>query len=230
MDGFSLAAMLGVAVVMFAGGAATGYFLTVAAQQRATGGKTPAELRQELDDYRAKVNQHFEKSAELFHGLSVQYRDLYQHMAETANELVDKEHQSAALGFSGAAALIADSALEHEQSGVASPAPAGGSERAGSHVAPEPEPESERLADPWPEPEPGVGGAAAPGAGPQRPAAAEDIEEATFTLEPEEKRAAEEGAGGGEEQDDATVPAWAAAGEGQARGAGAGAGEGKGRG
>lgn len=45
---------------------------------------------QELNRYRAAVNQHFDRTATLFAGMAGAYRDLYHHLAESCEELVDK--------------------------------------------------------------------------------------------------------------------------------------------
>lgn len=45
---------------------------------------------QELNRYRASVNQHFDRTATLFAGIAGAYRDLYHHLAESCEELADK--------------------------------------------------------------------------------------------------------------------------------------------
>jgi uncharacterized protein len=107
MEGFGMGAVLGVAALMFVCGAALGYVFSGSRKEQTSGGKTAAQLREELEQYQEKVSQHFEKSAEMFHGLTLQYRDLYQHMAETASDLVDDENRGAALSFRNAI-LLAD--------------------------------------------------------------------------------------------------------------------------
>lgn len=111
-----MGAVLGVAALMFVCGAALGYVFSGSRKEQTSGGKTAAELREELEQYQEKVSQHFEKSAEMFHGLTLQYRDLYQHMAETASDLVDDENRGAALSFRNAVLLAdaSDPALDPE--------------------------------------------------------------------------------------------------------------------
>lgn len=82
-----IAAVIGLTLVLIGGGAVLGYVICYARQQREGGGRTPAELRRDLDSYQQRVSTHFERSAVLFHDLTVRYRELYQHMAESAEAL-----------------------------------------------------------------------------------------------------------------------------------------------
>ncbi len=50
--------------------------------------------RSELSDYRARVNQHFDKSSELMDSLSQNYVRVYQHLASGAKALGDSKHFS----------------------------------------------------------------------------------------------------------------------------------------
>lgn len=45
------------------------------------------EKQQELDAFRNKVNNHFEKTADLFNQVSDSYQSLYDHMANSSNQL-----------------------------------------------------------------------------------------------------------------------------------------------
>lgn len=65
-------------------GALGGYFLTNARHRRDGDGKTVKEWRAEYGDYKQSVNEHFQRSAELFQGLTEQYRQVYSHLAEGA--------------------------------------------------------------------------------------------------------------------------------------------------
>ena len=49
------------------------------------------EKTRELENYRGQVNQHFQKTAELFHGLTEQYREVYLHLAHSAQQLVGEQ-------------------------------------------------------------------------------------------------------------------------------------------
>jgi len=46
-----------------------------------------AAKQEELDGFRNKVNQHFEKTAELFNQVSDSYQSLYEHMAKSSGQL-----------------------------------------------------------------------------------------------------------------------------------------------
>ncbi len=48
--------------------------------------------RNELSDYRTRVNQHFDKSSELMDNLSQNYVRVYQHLASGAQALGDNKH------------------------------------------------------------------------------------------------------------------------------------------
>ncbi len=45
---------------------------------------------QELTRYRSQVNDHFDRTATLFASMAGTYRDLYHHLAQSAEELADK--------------------------------------------------------------------------------------------------------------------------------------------
>ncbi len=60
----------------------------VAALFRAKGGAaSAARLEEELDTYRGEVDEHFERTSELFRDLTEKYRDLYDHLATGAGDL-----------------------------------------------------------------------------------------------------------------------------------------------
>jgi len=65
----------------------SGYFLAVWRMRRISGGKTAAELQQELDDYRNEVSEHFAESAELLGRMTEQYREVYSHIARGSHKL-----------------------------------------------------------------------------------------------------------------------------------------------
>ena len=58
-------------------------------QRRGTGGKSVAQLKQDFDDYKEGVNEHFSQTAELFKDLTEKYRDVYTHLANGADELCE---------------------------------------------------------------------------------------------------------------------------------------------
>jgi hypothetical protein len=58
---------------------------------RAGGGKTAAELKTELSDYKENVAEHFQTMASLLHDMAEQYRSVYEYMASGAQALCDPE-------------------------------------------------------------------------------------------------------------------------------------------
>lgn len=72
-------------------GALLGYVVAGDRLRRAAGGRDPAELREEMEDYRREVNSHFQETAALLDGMTAQYRAVYMHMAEGAQKLCDTD-------------------------------------------------------------------------------------------------------------------------------------------
>ncbi|MGR9090982.1 MAG: YhcB family protein [Gammaproteobacteria bacterium] len=68
-----------------------GYVVAHERQRRSGGGKSAAELRSELDEYKENVNEHFQTTAGLLHDMTEQYRAVYEHMASGAQNLCDPE-------------------------------------------------------------------------------------------------------------------------------------------
>lgn len=68
-------------------GVLSGYFLAIWRMRRMSGGKTPAEMQKELDDYRDQVSEHFAESAQLLGKMTEQYREVYSHIARGAHKL-----------------------------------------------------------------------------------------------------------------------------------------------
>lgn len=88
----------GISIITFAFGLGFGFLLATLLPPR---GQRVRELeqqlensQQELDSYRGKVNQHFQKTAELFEDMTDRYRAVYQHMASGAQTLC-QEHPPA---------------------------------------------------------------------------------------------------------------------------------------
>lgn len=84
----------GISIITFAFGLGFGFLLTYLLLPR---GQRARELeqqlqdtRKELEDYRGKVNQHFQKTAELFEDMTDRYRAVYQHMASSAQALCEE--------------------------------------------------------------------------------------------------------------------------------------------
>lgn len=78
-------------VLLPAFGGLVGYLVAGDRMRRAAGGRTPAELREELETYREDVTSHFQETAELLDGMTAQYRAVYTHMAQGAQTLCDAE-------------------------------------------------------------------------------------------------------------------------------------------
>ncbi len=85
----------GVSVITFAFGLGFGVALAYFLLPR---GSRIQELEQELEtskaslnEYRGKVSQHFQKTAELFDDMTDRYRAVYQHMATSAQALCEDQ-------------------------------------------------------------------------------------------------------------------------------------------
>jgi len=95
-------------------GTALGYWL---AQLRTRHQSARAdEVRQEFDDYRREVTQHFGRTAEHFRAIGREYRELYEHMASGADSLCDREALDVKLSFAPKAIL---ESIAEEQQGSA---------------------------------------------------------------------------------------------------------------
>ena len=81
-----LASMICVLLVV---GGLNGYIVALDRLRRARGGKMPAVLGQELEEYRLGVSAHFQQTAKLLNGIAEQYRAIHHHMVECASRLCD---------------------------------------------------------------------------------------------------------------------------------------------
>ena len=91
------------AIGLLAAGTGLGYWL---AQLRTRGESARAdEVRQEFEDYRRAVTRHFGQTAEHFRAIGREYRDLYEHMANGADSLCDREAVDLKLSFAPKAIL-----------------------------------------------------------------------------------------------------------------------------
>lgn len=79
--------LLAIIVILPLTGAIAGYRLAGNRMRRDSGGKTPAELKTEFENYRQGVTGHFEQTAELLQQMTQQYRAIYTHLARGAAEL-----------------------------------------------------------------------------------------------------------------------------------------------
>ena len=97
-------------------GAAIGYVFANDRTRRATGGKSPAQLREEFEEYRAGVNTHFQETATLLDGMSEQYRAVYAHMAKGAFDLCDSADTGPRLEQLQAVLQVSDTTVVDVQS------------------------------------------------------------------------------------------------------------------
>ncbi|MFT4583797.1 MAG: uncharacterized membrane-anchored protein YhcB (DUF1043 family) [Gammaproteobacteria bacterium] len=72
-----------------------GYAIAQTRQRREGDGKSTAELKSELSDYKENVAAHFQTTASLLHDMTEQYRSVYEHMAIGAQQLCDAEQATA---------------------------------------------------------------------------------------------------------------------------------------
>lgn len=91
----------GISIITFAFGLGAGFALAFFTLSRS--GRIH-KLEEELDAaktehsaYRGKVNQHFQKTAELFEEMTDKYRAVYQHMAASAQTLCEERPASLSL-------------------------------------------------------------------------------------------------------------------------------------
>lgn len=95
-------------LTLFAGlliGIGAGYVLFQNLERRKTGGKTAAQLKEEHEQYREQVQQHFTKTSDLFQNVTMQYRELYDHLANGAQSLCQTIPATPALDLSDKALL-----------------------------------------------------------------------------------------------------------------------------
>jgi uncharacterized membrane-anchored protein YhcB (DUF1043 family) len=92
---------------------------------------------QEMKGYRGQVTQHFEKTATLFNQLTNDYREVYEHLANSSNQLCGTETAKIK-------SLTADSTVLEGQSQQAEAAPAEPEPAKAAAPAPEPEPAEEK--------------------------------------------------------------------------------------
>lgn len=83
--------MLPLFIVIFLVGLAVGYWLAAWQQKRQPPVEREAyeQLKRENAEFKAKVNQHFDQSSEMFQTITEQYVKLYNHMSHSATDLYD---------------------------------------------------------------------------------------------------------------------------------------------
>jgi uncharacterized membrane-anchored protein YhcB (DUF1043 family) len=99
------------AIGLLAVGGALGFWL---AQFRMRGDAARAdEVREQFDDYRREVTQHFGRTADHFKAIGREYRELYEHMASGADSLCERDAVDVKLSFAPKAIL--ESIAEEQQ-------------------------------------------------------------------------------------------------------------------
>ena len=99
------------AIGFLAVGGALGFWL---ARFRMRGDVARAdEVREQFDDYRREVTQHFGRTAEHFKAIGREYRELYEHMSSGADSLCERDAVDVKLSFAPKAIL--ESIAEEQQ-------------------------------------------------------------------------------------------------------------------
>ena len=92
----ALATALSAIVLLLVGGG-IGFYLARLGQS-ATEARCD-EIQQDYDTYRAEVAEHFGKTAEQFHAIGLQYRELYEHLATGSAKLCELEAPGGGVPF-----------------------------------------------------------------------------------------------------------------------------------
>ncbi len=66
-------------------------------QRNKGGGKTAGEIHAELNEYRQQVQEHFDKTSDLFRDMTHQYRELYDHLSVGAQSLCEASSSASSL-------------------------------------------------------------------------------------------------------------------------------------
>ncbi|MDO6564047.1 YhcB family protein [Amphritea sp. 1_MG-2023] len=113
-----------IGIVTLLAGALIGYLLgrsgDSSSQKKLTSQLNDAQ--RDLNEYKEKVNGHFEKTAELVNGLTESYKQVHQHLAQGSEMLCMGEHSPEKLN-SDVQARIAESASAAETSTAAEQSP-----------------------------------------------------------------------------------------------------------
>ena len=99
----------------FLAGLVIGLLLMFVLNRWRGGAADPATVKREYDQYRERVESHFQLSGEKFKILSAQYQDLYEHLAQGAHDF--SAGQAAQLLSEVDAEKIASKPLQESQSG-----------------------------------------------------------------------------------------------------------------
>ncbi len=87
------------AAIGLAAGCLLGGVIVYLTQKTRGGGKTARQVQSEFADYREQVQTHFDKTSDLFRGMTQQYRDLYTHLSSGAQTLCETTPTGGALGM-----------------------------------------------------------------------------------------------------------------------------------
>lgn len=134
----------GISIIAFAFGLGIGFLAAYLVIPRS--GRIQ-ELEKDLEaaqaahkDYRDKVNQHFQKTAELFEDMTDRYRAVYRHMASSAQTLCEQQPPALQVDPAGRTAHLADR-------GETVAAETGAADDAAPKATPAREPAGRRSAD-----------------------------------------------------------------------------------
>lgn len=102
----------GISIITFAFGLGIGFlaaYLVIPRSGRIQELEKDLEAAQSAHrDYRDKVNQHFQKTAELFEDMTDRYRAVYRHMASSAQVLCEQQPPALQVDPAGRAARLAE--------------------------------------------------------------------------------------------------------------------------
>jgi hypothetical protein len=73
-------------------------------------------VQNELDEFRRTVDEHFQKTSDMFHDLTVRYRQVYEHLSEGAQSLVREPLTAPRLEVPDRPLLPADTQTEPPES------------------------------------------------------------------------------------------------------------------
>lgn len=108
----------GISIITFAFGLGIGFliaYLTIKHDGRIKELETELKAVQDgHNEYRGKVSQHFETTAELFEDMTERYRAVYKHMASSAQELCEERPPALQLDIVDRGRLTKASAMANE--------------------------------------------------------------------------------------------------------------------
>jgi uncharacterized membrane-anchored protein YhcB (DUF1043 family) len=85
-------------LAIFLVGIGVGVIATLIFNKVRTGSASAAQLKREMDDYQAQVEEHFEETSVKFKNMAEQYQEMYKHMAVGATTLCRSDSAIANLG------------------------------------------------------------------------------------------------------------------------------------